>query len=237
MKRTMITSVAIVALAATSAFAGGNYNNGRTTNNYDNSNNASAAANAAAAASASANQSQNQGQAQGQIQGQGQLQGQSQDASNSNAINIEGGVSASIGGATCTNGLSLGVPGTGAIGFSLSDRDCKILTEAQFLHSIGRSDLAMIHIQHIRRFRATMDVVRDAERAAITDQTWDGEKLGEQPTAVSTRTAVAPVARPDVAYASCDFDAAANKVTVQPRRDDLIELATSQCMASLGFVN
>lgn len=134
-------------------------------------------------------------QEQGQTQGQGQLQGQSQNASNSTAIKIEGGVSASIGGATCTNGLSLGIPGTGAIGFSLSDSDCKILAEADFLRSMGRPDLAMIHVQHIRRFRQTMDVVSDIVSNQITDQTYvGGDKLG---TALSTRTA-------PVTYTACE---------------------------------
>lgn len=116
-----------------------------------------------------------QGQAQGQIQGQ--AQGQSQTArsnsrsnannrnSVSNSVNVEGSASASVGAAGCTNGLSIGAPGA-AIGFSLSDRDCKIVAEAQMLQSLGRPDLAAAHLSNIARVRATYRAV-NAQTAPV----------------------------------------------------------------------
>jgi hypothetical protein len=234
MKRIILSTAATLAICATSAFAGGSsHSGGDTIYNIDDS---TTNAGGAGGDGYGYGGDQEQDQSQGQSQGQGQAQGQSQNASNHNAINIEGSASASVGAAACTNGASLGIPGLGAIGASFSDRDCKIMAEAEYFRSIGRADLAMIHVQHITRIRQTMDVVRDSERAAVTDQSYDGgNKLG---TAISTRTtpAITPV-QPAMAYLVCDLDAAANKIVVQPRSDDQTELATAQCMASLGFVN
>ena len=170
---------------------------------------------------------QNQGQAQGQAQGQlqGQAQGQSQTSrntnrnananNNSNGVNVEGSASASVGAASCTNGLSIGAPGA-AIGFSLSDRDCKIVAEAQMLKSLGLLDEAATHLTNISRVQNTIRAVNAAR----------------QPVA-STRAAAPvtrPVARP-AAYTICERRD--GKIAVGVRSGATQAQAVDACRAAL----
>jgi len=127
-------------------------------------------------------QGQAQGQAQGQIQGQGQLQGQSQSANNRNSVNVEGGVSVGLGAASCADGFGIGIPGAGALSFALTNKNCRIVAEAQALHSMGFTSLAVAHLTQIGRIADTVRAVQGA-----------GGATGA--TVVSTRAAVpaAPV--------------------------------------------
>lgn len=112
-------------------------------------------ATASAQAAALAAQQQQQQQAQKQAQGQQQT-ATGGSANNSNQINVEGSASASVAGAACSVGFSLGAPGTGAIGATWSDRECKIITEANALAAMGLHNEARTHLTHIPRIAATM---------------------------------------------------------------------------------
>ena len=140
---------------------------------------------------------------QGQGQAQGQLQGQAQNTSTS--VNVEGSVSASVGGATCTNGISIGAPGVGAFGITLSDRNCRIVAEAALIADLGYTGMAMSHLTNIPRVAATV-------------------RASQQP--VASSSAPAPVA---VAYRSCAMEGGQLVVRVARGADQA--LAARQCAA------
>tara|TARA_R110000796_G_scaffold129256_2_gene244984 strand:- start:11170 stop:11775 length:606 start_codon:yes stop_codon:yes gene_type:complete len=160
------TAILVLTITASSAFADSNRNSNSNRNHNVAMAGASAEANAAAIAA------QQQAQMQGQNQGQNQRQRQAQSADNYNNINMEGSVSASVGAASCANGVSIGAPGIGAIGGSWSDRDCKVVNEAAALAALGRTDLAISHMTHIPRvaetIRASQEVVSVAPVASVS---------------------------------------------------------------------
>jgi len=140
---------------------------------------------------------------QGQGQAQGQLQGQAQNTSTS--VNVEGSVSASVGGATCTNGISIGAPGVGSFGITTSSERCRIVAEAEMMMALGYPALALSHLTHINDVAAT---VRASQQH------------------VASSSAPAPVA---VAYRSCRMED--DQLVVRVARGADQALAARQCAA------
>lgn len=168
--KSLISAVAIVALTATTAVAGGNFS---------------------PSSNASANQAQGQiqGQAQAQRQGQHQGQGQSQSASANNrqansqstTVNNEGSAFApGFGVDGCAFSLSAGWIGGGG-GVGIPSKNCAVEREALMIyHMTGDEDLAMQHLyNHNMRVRRTM---RDAGRVNTVSNQGTATK-------VSTRSA------------------------------------------------
>lgn len=151
MKRLILVTTAIIALAgsATAGGWGGNSN--------DN--------NSSAASWSSANQSQGQSQAQQQ----GQAQGQGQIANVTNAPVYNEAVQApsmSVANA-CGVGFSFGTSGTMSgvaipvsAGVTFESRTCVVLREAVFFAEMGRRDLALAHMTHIKRVKKTVRSVQ-----------------------------------------------------------------------------
>ena len=139
------------------------------------------------------------------IQGQGQAQGQLQGQAQNTSLNVEGSVSASVGGATCTDGISIGAPGVGAFGITLSNQNCRIVAEAALIADLGYTGMAMSHLTNIPRVAAT---VRASQQS------------------VASSSAPAPVA---VAYRSCAMEGGQLVVRVARGADQA--LAARQCAA------
>lgn len=113
---------------------------------------------AIASARASANQGQSQGQ--NQNQGQGQAQGIYNNQTYNEAVQAP---SVSVANA-CGVGFSFGTSGTMSgvyipisAGVTFESRTCVILREAVFFAEMGRKDLALSHMTHIRRVRKTVE--------------------------------------------------------------------------------
>ena len=232
--KTTISTIAILALTTTAAMATPNNGNnngptfgGNTTvdNVNRNQNTAVAGASANAAANAAAIAAQQQAQQQGQAQGQNQTanannrnvvgQGQSQNASNRNNVSnnttFEGSVGAiAVAAAACTNGASLGVVGA-SIGFSVSDKDCKIINEAAALQAMGFASEAATHLRHIARINSSFEAV-EAARAPV-----------EMPFSQA------------VSYVTCDLDVATNRLTVRQAEGVTFEQASADCLTAQGF--
>lgn len=206
--KTTVTTIALILSASLAAatpnnslFGGNTSNTNVNTNKNTNLNNATAIA----------NQTQGQAQQQGQAQGQGQGQTQSTNASNSNSINMEGSVGIAVGSAACTSGFSVGAPGAGAIGFSFSDKDCKIVQEAQVLWAMGMHDAARTHMTQVARIAHSIRAVTPQPPAP----------------AVSTRSA------PETLYTSCRVEGRTPHITVPAGSDaSYIQRAAAQCFAT-----
>jgi hypothetical protein len=217
-----ITITTIAALLLTTSIAGATpkptTGNNTNTNLNHNSATAVAGASANAAAIAAQQQAQQQGQAQGQLQGQTQQAnntntvGQSQSASNNNEINFEAGVGGiAVGAAACANSMAVGVVGA-SLGYSFSDKDCKIIAEAQALAALGLVAEARTHLTHIAR-------INQSVRA-------------NQPQA-SVGTAISFSA--ELSYVTCDLDTASNVLTVRQADGFTFEQASTDCLAAHGF--
>jgi len=156
--KTIITAVAILALTATTTFAGG-FNS----------------------PSASANQAQGQGQAQGQLQGQAQGQSQNTNQANSQSITYEGTASSpGIGG--CEIGLSGGIVGTSA-GLCFPSMTGNSVRVANALIAAGRPDLAVPVLMNTpvakraHRNVATVSTKAPVAKAGFTKCELTGNKL------------------------------------------------------------
>lgn len=140
-----------------------------------------------------------------------------QSSNNGGNVNIEGSIgAASIAPSECAKGLSVGGFAIGGYAsVALTDTECKILNEAQWLQSMGRHDLALTHLTNIKRFRTTVRSVQNANVAAAP--------------VISTRSvtytqAPAPVAR---AYTFCGY--VDGVLTARAASADLAEAAGAQC--------
>lgn len=112
-------------------------------------------------------QHQNQGQNQGQSQGQNQGQGQIANVSNAPVYNeAVTAPSMSVANA-CGVGFSFGSSGTMSgvyvpvsAGVTFESRTCVILREAVFFAEMGRRDLALAHMTHIKRVKKTVQATQ-----------------------------------------------------------------------------
>ena len=210
-KTRIVTIASAILLCASVGHATPNFgsseNNNRNTNKNTNYNSANAAAIAA--------QQQSQGQIQGQAQGQGQSQSANNHNSVSNSIETEGSVGISVGAAACTSGFSVGAPGAGAIGFSFSNKDCKIVQEAQVLWNMGMHDAARTHMTQIARVAHSVTATQPVISAT---------------TSLATRTAP-----PALAYTECNLINNGTQVRFVPVNAASIDLAREQCHTALGF--
>jgi hypothetical protein len=225
--KTTITTIAILALTASAALATPKPTTGNNTNTNQNVNHNSATAVAGASANAAAIAAQQQAQIQGQAQGQNQTASanNSNRVSSSNAvsndINFEAGVGGiAVAAASCTNGMSVGIPGA-SLGYSFSDKECKIIAEAQALAALGMMAEARTHLTHIARINQSVR----ANQAPVT--------IGS---AVSFSAAV-PMEPAQLSYIKCDLDTTVSPphLTVQPRTDELAAQARVDCLAAHGF--
>lgn len=152
MKRIILLATAIIVGTASMSLAGGHKPR------PDPAARAEARAMAHAAARASANQSQ------GQAQQQGQMQGQVASVTNAPVYNeAVQAPSVSVANA-CGVGFSFGTSGTMSgvhipvsAGVTFESRTCVILREAVFFADMGRRDLALAHMTHIRRVKKTVN--------------------------------------------------------------------------------
>lgn len=124
---------------------------------------------------------------------------------------VEGSVSlAALGAAGCDGGFGItaGAPGAGAFGFNIGSNHCKELAYAVMAQNLGGSASAYLCASD-RTFRNTQQALCNP-RAAITDQQYDGGKVGA-PISVSTRTTT-PVSL--ALYTTCEVIGNTPNITV-----------------------
>jgi hypothetical protein len=212
MKTTIITA-AIMALTTSAAMATPK----PATNTNQNVNHNSASAVAGASANAAAIAAQQQAQLQGQAQGQNQTASANNANSVSNSVNnqidFEAGVGGiAVGAAGCTNGMAVGIVGA-SLGYTFSDKECKIIAEAAMLANLGMIAEARSHLTHIGRINQTVR----AQQAAQAN-------IGSAMSVSQTLT-----------YATCDLDTTTNVLTVRQADGFTFEQASADCLAAHGF--
>ena len=213
--KTTIMTAAIMALTATAAMATPK----PATNTNQNVNHNSASAVAGASANAAAIAAQQQAQIQGQAQGQNQTasanNANSVSSSNSvnNQIDFEAGVGGiAVGAAGCTNGMAVGIVGA-SLGYTFSDKECKIIAEAAMLANLGMIAEARSHLTHIGRINQTVRAQQAAQAS-----------IGSAISVSRTLT-----------YATCDLDTTTNVLTVRQADGFTFEQASADCLAAHNF--